>query len=140
MQQLIDQKNKKEEPTPSKVTKLGNSFPNISLEELSLQTKSVTKFTTNFGIDTRKLCQVKSHSEWQVIAFDDSWSFLCGPCGLKLSEKLNKKNNFQISFFVASYLQLTIPKPNKLFYFFKKWRYQKKLYNLGISFNFYQRH
>ena len=51
MQQLVDQENKKEDQTPSKVTKLGNSFPNISLEELALQTKSVTRLTTNFGID-----------------------------------------------------------------------------------------
>ena len=91
MQQLVDQENKNEDLTPSKVTKLGNSFPSSSLEELALQTKSVTRLTTNFGIDTCKLCKAKSHSEWQVTAFDDSWSFLCGPCGLKLSEKLNKK-------------------------------------------------
>jgi hypothetical protein len=71
MQQLVDQENKKEDQTPSKVTKLGNSFPNISLEELALQTKSVTRLTTNFGID-------------------DSWGFLCGTCGQKLSEKLSK--------------------------------------------------
>ena len=70
--------------------KLGNLFPSINLEELALQTKSVTRLTTNFGIDTCKLCKAKNPSEWQVTAFDDSWNFLCGPCGLKLSEKLNK--------------------------------------------------
>ena len=90
MQQLVDQENKKEDQTPSKVTKLGNSFPNISLEELALQTKSVTRLTTNFGIDICKLCKAKGHSEWQVTAFDDSWGFLCGTWGQKLSEKLSK--------------------------------------------------
>ena len=42
---------------PLKATKLGNSFPNNSLEELALQTKSVTRLTTNFGINTCKLCK-----------------------------------------------------------------------------------
>ena len=89
MSQLVDQENKNEDQTPSKVMKLGNSFPSISLEELALPTKSVTRLTPNFGVDTCKLCKTKSHSEWQVTEFDDSWNFLCGPCGLKLSEKLN---------------------------------------------------
>ena len=69
--------------------KLGNSFPSNSLEELALQTKSVTRLTTNFGIDTCKLCKSKVHPEWQVTASDDSWDFLCGSYGLKLSERLN---------------------------------------------------
>jgi hypothetical protein len=90
MQQLIDQENKNEDHPPTKVMKLGNSFPSISLEELALQTKSVTRLTINFGIDTCQLCKDKTHSEWQVTAFDDSWGFLCGSCGIKLSEKLNK--------------------------------------------------
>lgn len=90
VKQLVDQENKKEDQIPSKVIKLGNSFPTITLDELALQTKSVTRLTINFGIDTCKLCKAKSHSEWQVTEFNDSWGFLCGPCGLKLSKKINK--------------------------------------------------
>ena len=89
MQQLSDQKTKKK-IRHIKSPKLGNSFPNISLKKLALQTKSVTRLTINFGIDTCKLCNVESYSKWQVTAFDDSWNFLCGSCGLKLSKKLNK--------------------------------------------------
>jgi hypothetical protein len=86
IQQLVELENKKEDQTPSKVNKLGNSFPTITLEELALQTKSVTRLTMNFGEDTCKLSRSKSPSEWQATAFDDSWNFLCGSCGIKLSE------------------------------------------------------
>ena len=58
--------------------RLGNSFPSNSLEELALKTKSATRLTSNFGIDTYKLCKTKSPGEWQVTVFDDSWDFLCG--------------------------------------------------------------
>jgi hypothetical protein len=44
----------------------------------------------DFGINTCIICKVKDKSDWQVTEFYDSWGFLCGPCGLKLSEKLNK--------------------------------------------------
>ena len=87
---IQETKLQEEANTSPNVVQLGNSFPSINLEELALHTKSVTRLTTNFGIDTCKLCKAKNPSEWQVTAFDDSWGFLCGPCGLKLSEKLNK--------------------------------------------------
>ena len=75
---------------PPNLGQLGNSGTEYTLEELALHTKSITRLTMDFGINTCKLCKVKDQSEWQVTEFDDSWSFLCGACGLKLSEKLNK--------------------------------------------------
>ena len=74
---------------PADVVPLGNSGTNYTLEELALHTKSLSRLTMDFGINTCKLCNVKDKSDWQVTEFDDDWGFLCGPCGLKLSEKLN---------------------------------------------------
>ena len=89
-----------------------NSIPNISLEELALQTKSVTRLTINFGVDTCKLCNIKSNSEWQVTEFDNSWGFLCGSMRNRTLRKTKQKRIiFKFHFFVASYFQLTRPKP-----------------------------
>jgi hypothetical protein len=84
------QETQKEADNPSNVVQLGNSGTEYTLEELSLHTKSLSRLTMNFGINNCKLCKVKDQSDWQVTEFNDSWGFLCGPCGLKLSEKLNK--------------------------------------------------
>jgi hypothetical protein len=84
------QKTEKQAETPPKVVKLWNSGTNITLEELALKTKSVYRLTMDFGTETCVCCGTKGRPDWQVTQFDDSWIFLCGPCGLKLSERLSK--------------------------------------------------
>jgi len=83
-------KTQKEANIPPDVVQLGNSGTEYTLEQLALHTKSITRLRMDFGINTCKLCKTKDRSEWQVTEFDDSWHFLCGSCGQKLSEKLNK--------------------------------------------------
>lgn len=34
-----------------------------------------------------------SMPDWQYTEYDDSWGFLCDPCGLKISERLNNSGN-----------------------------------------------
>jgi hypothetical protein len=75
---------------PVKVVQLGNNGL-YTLDELALKTKSVFRLTMDFGIETCVCCGVKGRPDWQVTEFDDSWGFLCGRCGLKLSEKLNNR-------------------------------------------------
>ncbi len=75
---------------PAKIVQLGNSGT-YSLEELALKTKSVYRLTMDFGIETCVCCGAKGRPDWQVTEFDDSWGFLCGPCGVKLSEKLSNR-------------------------------------------------
>ena len=87
---IQETKPQEEANTQSNVVQLGNSGTKYTLEELSLHTKSIGRLTFDFGINTCILCQIKDKSDWQVTQFDDSWGFLCGSCGLKLSEKLNK--------------------------------------------------
>jgi hypothetical protein len=86
----VDRKNQKEANITPNVVQLGNSGTEYTLEELALHTKSITRLTMNFGINNCKLCKIKDRSDWQVTEFDDTWGFLCGPCGIKLSKKLNK--------------------------------------------------
>jgi hypothetical protein len=62
------------------------------LDDLALKAKSVYRLTMDFGIETCVVCNHKGRADWQVTLFDDSWGFLCGPCGLKLSERLNKND------------------------------------------------
>jgi len=64
------------------------SFRCQTIDELALRTKSLTRLTINFGEDRCVFCGVQVHVEWDVKDFDDTWGFLCGPCGLKLSQKL----------------------------------------------------
>jgi hypothetical protein len=75
-----------------KVVHLGNSGT-ILFEELTARTKSVCRLTMDFGIETCVCCGVKGHPDWQVTEFDDSWGFLCGPCGVKLSKRLSNGGN-----------------------------------------------
>jgi hypothetical protein len=75
--------------TPSKVDKLENSGTNQTIEELALHTKSLTRLQMDFGEDRCLFCQKQSHVEWQTTNFNDTWAFLCGPCGFKLSQKLS---------------------------------------------------
>lgn len=75
--------------TPPKVVQLGNSGT-IPFEELVLRTKSVYRLTMGcYGIEACRCCGVQGKPDWQYTEFDDSWGFLCGLCGLRLSEKLN---------------------------------------------------
>ena len=89
---LETQENEKIEATPAKVVRLGNSFSDYNFEELAPKTKSVCRLTMDFGIETCVSCGAKGRPDWQVTLFDDSWGFLCGPCGQKLSEKLSDRN------------------------------------------------
>ena len=72
------------------VAQLIRSSATTTLEDLAAKTKELYLLTLDFGVDFCVLFGVKERSEWQVTDFDDSWGFLCGPCGLKLSEKLTK--------------------------------------------------
>jgi hypothetical protein len=87
---LQSEESEKEAETPSEVVSLVNSFANISHEELEAKTKSVVRLTMDFGVETCVACTFKGRPDWQVTLFDDSWGFLCGPCGQKLSERLSK--------------------------------------------------
>lgn len=85
---------KKDEQTATalaKVVQLGNSGT-YTLDELVLKTKSVCRLTMDFGIETCVCCGVKGRPDWQVTEFDDSWGFLCGPCGIRLSERLSSRD------------------------------------------------
>ena len=77
---------------PGKVVQLVHSSANLILEDLVGKTKSVVVLPPHFGVETCVVCGVKGESYWQVTLFDDSWGFLCGPCGQKLSDKLNNRN------------------------------------------------
>ncbi|MCW3984260.1 MAG: hypothetical protein NWE96_09750 [Candidatus Bathyarchaeota archaeon] len=82
------QKTEQTAAAPAKVVQLGNSGT-YTLDELALKAKSIYRLTMDFGIETCVCCGAKGRPDWQVTEFDDSWGFLCGPCGLKLSERLN---------------------------------------------------
>jgi hypothetical protein len=84
------QKTQEEGKNLPNVVQLGNSGTNNTLEELALKTKSLYRLEFDFGTNTCILCKVQDKSDWQITEFNDSWGFLCGPCGIKLSEKLNK--------------------------------------------------
>jgi hypothetical protein len=88
---LGSEKTEKEAETQEKVVSLVNSFANFSFEELAAKAKSVYRLTMDFGVETCVCCGAKGRPDWQVTLFDESWGFLCGPCGLKLSEKLNNQ-------------------------------------------------
>lgn len=72
------------------VKQLGNSGT-IHFEELLTKTKSICRLTIDFGIETCVVCGLKGRPDWQVTKFDDSWGFLCGSCGLRLSGELSKR-------------------------------------------------
>jgi hypothetical protein len=75
---------------PAKVVQLGNSFSTVNFEELAAKTKSVYRLKMDFGIEGCVVCGAKGRPDWQVTQFDDSWGFLCGSCGEKLSSKIGK--------------------------------------------------
>ncbi len=76
---------------PLKRVQLGNTGT-ITFEELSSNTKNVCRLDTDFGIETCVLCGTKERPDWQVDLYNGEWGFLCGPCGLRLTEKLNNQN------------------------------------------------
>jgi hypothetical protein len=84
-------KDEKHTVTPQEVVPVVRSSAICSLEELTLEAKSIYRLTTDcYGTETCVVCGVRGLPDWQVTQFDDSWGFLCGSCGLKLSEKLGK--------------------------------------------------
>lgn len=79
--------------TPPKVVQLGNTGT-IPFEELVSKTKSIYRLTMAcYGVETCRCCGVQGKPDWQYTEFDDSWGFLCGPCGLKVSERLSNGGN-----------------------------------------------
>lgn len=76
--------------TPAEVVHSSCLSCQWDLDDLALKAKSVYRLTMDFGIETCVVCNVKGRPDWQVSLFDDSWGFLCGTCGLKLSERLSK--------------------------------------------------
>jgi hypothetical protein len=80
----------KQVQVPVKVVQLVHSSANLVFEDLVGKTKSVGVLPPHFGVETCVVCGVKGESYWQVTLFDDSWGFLCGSCGQKLSDKLGK--------------------------------------------------
>jgi hypothetical protein len=72
------------------LSNVSNMVTNSILEEFAAKTKSLNRLTTDFGIETCVLCKVKGRPDYQVNLFDGSWGLLCGPCGIRLIERLNK--------------------------------------------------
>jgi hypothetical protein len=89
---LQNQKTENMTQVPSEVVHSSRLSCPCSLEELSLHAKSVNRLDTDFGTETCIVCDVKGNPCWQVTLFDDTWGFLCGPCGEKLSNKLMNRN------------------------------------------------
>jgi hypothetical protein len=89
---LQSSETEKETKSSSDVVRSIRLFATHSLDDLAAKTKSVYRLTMDFGIETCVCCGVKGRPDWQVTEFDDSWGFLCGPCGLKLSERLGNQS------------------------------------------------
>jgi hypothetical protein len=87
---LTQEKTEKTTVSSAIVAPVENSRTTATFEEVASKTKSVYRLTMDFGIETCVICGTKGRADWQVTQFDDSWGFLCGPCGLKLSERLSK--------------------------------------------------
>lgn len=79
--------------TPQELSNLSNLVTNgkaVSLEDLVSKTKELVRLTTDFGIETCVSCGFKGRLDWQITLFDSSWGLLCGSCGEKVAERLNK--------------------------------------------------
>jgi hypothetical protein len=57
-----------------------------SLESLHLKTNKIERLPANYEAESCAVCSTKQPPDWIVTLFDDSWGFLCGPCGFKLSQ------------------------------------------------------
>jgi hypothetical protein len=88
---LVPEKTQETGVTPPEVAPVENSRTNALFEELASKTKSICRLTMDYRSETCVICEAKGQGEWQVTQFDDSWGFLCGPRGLKLSEKLSNQ-------------------------------------------------
>jgi hypothetical protein len=87
---LENEKVAKSVSQPASVAPVENSRTKDVFEEIASKTKSVCRLTMDYRSETCVICEAKGQGEWQVTQFDDSWGFLCGSCGLKLSERLSK--------------------------------------------------
>jgi hypothetical protein len=87
---LENEKVAKSVSQPASVAPVENSRTKEVFEEIASKTKSVCRLTMDYRSETCVICEAKGQGEWQVTQFDDSWGFLCGPCGLKLSQRLSK--------------------------------------------------
>jgi len=87
---LAQEKTEKTPVSSAIVAPVENSRTKTVFEEVASRTKSVCRLTMDYGFETCVICGAKGQGEWQVTHYDDSWGFLCGPCGLKLSERLSK--------------------------------------------------
>ena len=90
--ELAPEKTIREQDVSAKVAPVENSRTKSVFEDIASKTKSVCRLTMDYLSETCVICEAKGQGEWQVTQFDDSWGFLCGPCGLKLSEKLGKSD------------------------------------------------
>ncbi len=64
-------------------------FPNFNLNDV----KEVVRLTSDFGIEKCVLCDFKGKPDYQANYFDGSWGLLCGPCGIRLIERLSKNED-----------------------------------------------
>ena len=79
----------KQPQAPEEVVPLVHLSASSTLEELAAKAKSVCRLTMDFGTESCAGCGVKGRPDWQITLFDDSWGFLCGSCGDKISSKLS---------------------------------------------------
>jgi hypothetical protein len=59
------------------------------LEDLVSKTKMINRLENPFD-DTCALCGFKGRMDWEIKDFDNAYALLCGPCGEKVAERLNK--------------------------------------------------
>ena len=66
----------------------------VDTQYLSLKTKELTRLPPDYEVNVEScvVCGVKQRPDWRFTLFDDSWGFLCGRCGFKLSQKLTTNN------------------------------------------------
>jgi hypothetical protein len=89
---LEPEKIEKQVETPVEVVQLIRSSANWSFEDLVIKAKEVVRLNMDFGIENCVSCGTKGRPDWQITLFDDSWGFLCGSCGEKLSNKLSNRD------------------------------------------------
>lgn len=64
------------------------TIPN-KLDALVLKTKLINRLQDMFE-DTCHLCGFKGRMDWEIADFDNAYALLCGSCGEKVAERLNK--------------------------------------------------
>jgi hypothetical protein len=69
---------------------LAHTGPRVfNFEELASRTKTLERLRENFQ-DKCVCCGFQGRMDWQVTDFDGCQGWLCGSCGDKVSERLNK--------------------------------------------------